>query len=297
MASKGCIWGWLIGVFALLVLFLIAVVTIQSILGQDMSFPSYGARVGLVRVEGAIYDSRQVIEDLESMASDSGIRAIVLRVDSPGGGAAAAQEISEYVRDVRELGVPIVASMGSIAASGGYYIACAADTILANPGTLTGSIGVIMSFSNFEELFGKIGMDFDVVKSGQFKDIGSWSREMTAEERALLQGTIDDIHSQFVEAVAAGRGMAFEDVAALADGRILSGRQALAAGLVDSLGTLEDAIHLAAWMGGIEGTPRVEEPVRRQRLTIWDVLSGTASNILEPMAAQHGAHYIYRPSK
>jgi protease-4 len=136
-----------------------------------------------------------------------------------------------------------------------------------------------------------------VVKSGQFKDIGSWSREMTAEERALLQGTIDDIHSQFVEAVAEERGMAFEDVAAVADGRIFSGRQALAAGLVDSLGTLEDAIHLAAWMGGIEGTPRVDEPVRRQRLTIWDVLSGTASDMLEPMAAQHGAHYIYRPSK
>ncbi len=297
MANKGCIWGWLIGVFALLVLFLVAIVAIQSVLGQTVSFPSYGARVGLVRVEGAIYDSRQVIEDLESMASDPGIRAIVLRVDSPGGGAAAAQEIYEYVRDVRELGVPVVASMGSIAASGGYYIACTADTILANPGTLTGSIGVIMSFTNFEELFGKIGLDFDVVKSGQFKDIGSWSREMTAEERALLQGTIDDIHSQFVEAVATERGMAFEDVAALADGRIFSGRQALAAGLVDSLGTLEDAIHLAAWMGGIEGTPRVDEPVRRQRLTIWDLLSGTASDILEPMAAQHGAHYIYRPSK
>ena len=297
MTRKGCIWGWLIGVLALLVIFLVTIVAIESLLGQRLSFPSYGARVGLLRVEGGIYDSRQIIADLQDMTEDPGIRAIVLRVDSPGGGAAASQEIYDYIRSVQEQGMPLVVSMGSVAASGGYYIACTADTIFANPGTLTGSIGVVMSFTNLEELFGKLGMDFEVIKSGRFKDTGSWSRQMTGEERALLQGTIDDIHAQFVEAVAEGRGMEYDAVAALADGRIFSGRQALEAGLVDRLGNLEDAVAVAALMGGIEGEPRVQEPVRRERLTIWGLLTGTASDLLRPEASSVGAHYIYRPSK
>ena len=297
MTRKGCIWGWLIGVLALLVIFLVTMVAIESLLGQHLSFPTYGARVGLVRVEGGIYDSRQVIKDLESMVENPGIEAIVLRVDSPGGGAAASQEIFECIRGIQEEGVPLVVSMGSVAASGGYYIACTADTIFANPGTLTGSIGVVMSFTNLEELFGKIGLDFEVIKSGRFKDTGSWSRQMTDAERALLQETIDDIHAQFVEAVAEGRGMEYDAVAVLADGRIFSGRQALEAGLVDRLGTLEDAVAVAARMGGIEGEPRVQEPVRRERLTLWDLLSGTASNLLRPEGSSVGAHYIYRPSK
>ena len=297
MTRKGCIWGWLIGVLGLLVIFLVTIVAIESLLGQQLSFPSYGARVGLVRVEGGIYDSRQIIDDLERMAEDPGIRAIVLRVESPGGGAAASQEIYDCIRGVQEQGVPLVVSMGSVAASGGYYIACTADTIFANPGTLTGSIGVVMSFTNLEELFGKIGLDFEVIKSGRFKDTGSWSRQMTDDERALLQGTIDDIHAQFVEAVVEGRGMEYDAVAALADGRIFSGRQALEAGLVDRLGSLEDAVEVAALMGGIEGEPNEQEPVRRERLTLWQLLSGTASNLLRPEASSVGAHYIYRPSK
>ena len=297
MTRKGCIWGWLIGVLALLVIFLVTIVAIESLLGQRLSFPTYGARVGLIRVEGGIYDSRQIIADLEHMTEDPGIQAIVLRVDSPGGGAAASQEIYDHIRGVQEQGMPLVVSMGSVAASGGYYIACTADTIFANPGTLTGSIGVVMSFTNLEELFGKLGMDFEVIKSGKFKDTGSWSRQMTDEERALLQGTIDDIHAQFVEAVAEGRGMEYDVVAALADGRIFSGRQALEAGLVDRLGSLADAVEVAARMGGIEGEPRVQEPVRRERLTLWDLLTGTATNLLRPEASSVGAHYIYRPSK
>ena len=297
MTRKGCIWGWLIGVLALLVIFLVTIVAIESLLGQRLSFPTYGARVGLIRVEGGIYDSRQIIADLEHMTEDAGIRAIVLRVDSPGGGAAASQEIYDHIRGMQEQGMPLVVSMGSVAASGGYYIACTADTIFANPGTLTGSIGVVMSFTNLEELFGKLGMDFEVIKSGKFKDTGSWSRQMTGEERALLQRTIDDIHAQFVEAVAEGRGMEYEAVAALADGRIFSGRQALEAGLVDRLGSLADAVEVAARMGGIEGEPRLQEPVRRERLTLWDLLTGTATNLLRPEASSVGAHYIYRPSK
>jgi protease-4 len=297
MTRRGCIWGWLIGAAAILVIFLVTMVVIESLLGQRLSFPSYGARVGLVRLEGSIYDSRRVIEDIEWLAYDLKLPAIVLRVDSPGGGAAASQEIHECVRNVQADGIPIVVSMGSVAASGGYYVACSADTIIANPGTLTGSIGVIMSFTNLEELFGKIGMDFDVIKSGRYKDTGSWSREMTDDERALLQATIDDIHSQFVEAVAEGRGMEVDDVVKLADGRIFSGRQALEAGLVDALGTLDDAVLVAGRLGGIEGKPKVQEPVRHERLTLLELLTGAASSIVPPEAERMGAHYIYRPSK
>jgi protease-4 len=297
MTKKGCIWGWLIGVLALLVIFLVTIVVIESLLGQHLSFPSYGARVGLVRVEGGIYDARSFMEDAEQLVGDPGIRSLVLRIESPGGGVAASQEIFEYIREVQDAGMPLVVSMGSIAASGGYYIGCSADTIVANPGTLTGSIGVIMSFTNLEELFGKIGMDFEVIKSGAYKDVGSWSRQMTDEERALLQETIDDIHEQFVEAVAEGRGMELDEVRALADGRVFSGRQALEAGLVDRLGTLDDAVAVAARMGGIEGEPRIQEPVRRQPLTLWELLSGAAARVLPPEASRMGAHYIYRPSK
>jgi protease IV len=297
MTRKGCIWGWLAGAFAVLVVFLVTIAAIESLLGQRVAFPSYGARVGLVRIEGAVYDSRNIIADLESLADDPGVKALVLRIDSPGGGAAAAQEIYDYLQGIKAEGMPIVTSMGSLAASGGYYVACTADTIVANPATLTGSIGVIMSFMDVEKLLDKVGMQFNVVKSGKYKDIGSWSREMTPAERALLQSTVDDIHAQFIEAVAASRGMTVEAVTEIADGRIFSGRQALDAGLVDRLGTLEDAVAVAGRMGGIHGTPRTQEPVRRQHLTIWDILSNAASDVLAPDTGFTGAHYVYRPPK
>lgn len=296
MTRRTIVWAWLIGVVALLVIFLMTLVAIESILGRHVSLPSYGQHVGLVTVAGPMYDAEPVIEDLRAMES-TGVSALVLRIDSPGGGVAAAQEIHDYVTRIKETGIPIVVSMGAIAASGGYYIACPADSIIANPGTLTGSIGVIMSFSNLEELFGKIGLSFEVVKSGEFKDTGSWSRTMTDEERALLQETIDDIHAQFVETVASSRGMPADEVAALADGRIFSGRQAVDVGLVDGLGTLEDAIATAGRMAGIRGEPRVQEPVRPRRLTLADLLTGAASRVLEPRTSSQGALYLYNPAK
>ncbi len=297
MTRKGCIWGWLAGIVAILVIFLITLITIESLLGQRISLPSYGARVGLVRIEGLIADARVVVDDLDTMADDPGIRAIVLRLDSPGGGVAASQEMYEKLVEIRDGGLPVVASMGSVAASGAYYVACPADSVLANPGTLTGSIGVIMSFTIMEELFEKIGLSFETIKSGEFKDTGTWSRTLTEKERELLQTTIDDIHDQFVETVALERDMSIDEVRAVADGRIMSGRQALAAGLVDGLGTLEDAIAVAGRMGGIEGAPRVQEPVRRRQLTLWDMLAGAASRALERPASNLGAQYLYRPGK
>lgn len=297
MVRKGCIWGWLIGVLALLVVFLVTVVTIESLLGQQVTFPAYGDRVGLVRIEGLLSDARDAVRDLKAMGEDAGVRAVVLRVDSPGGGVAVSQEIYDEVVRLRDSGKPVVVSMGSVAASGGYYVACPADSILANPGTITGSIGVIMEFAQLEELFSKIGVAYDVVKSGEFKDMGSWSRPLTEEERALLQTTVDDIHAQFVETIATEREMDPEAVRRLADGRILSGRQALEAGLIDRLGSLQVALAVAGRMGGIAGEPRVQEPARPVRLTLLDLLSGSISRALRPEASSFGAQYLYRPAK
>ncbi len=297
MTKKGCLWGWLAGTVGLLVIFLITMIMIESLLGQQMRFPTYGAHVGLVRIEGVISDSRDVITDLRSFADDGSTKAIVLRIDSPGGGVAASQEIYEEIIAIRDSGMPIVVSMGAMAASGGYYVACPADTIVANAGTLTGSIGVIMSFMNLEELFDKVGVDFEVVKSGAYKDLGSLNRQMTPEERELLQGTLDDIHLQFMEAVALERGLDMESVRRISDGRIFSGRQAHQAGLVDLLGTLEDAELVAARMGGIEGDPRVVEPVKPHRLTLADLVGRSVFGLLEPESIRGGAQYLFRPAK
>jgi protease-4 len=297
MANRGCLWGWIIGVAALLLIVLVTVITIESVLGERISFPMPGRHVGLVRVEGLLADPDPVIDDIDELSADPSMAALVLRIDSPGGGVAASQEIFARIAEVRDGGTPIIVSMGTVAASGGYYIACPADTIFANAGTLTGSIGVVLSFLNFEDLFGKIGVDLEVVKSGRYKDTGSWARSMTDDERALLQETIDDIHTQFVEVVTSERGLARADVEQLADGRILSGRQALEAGLVDTIGTLDDAIALAGRRAGIDGEPGVRTPVRPRRFTLFDLVGGGLASLVDEPAARAGAQYLWCPGK
>lgn len=216
--------------------------------------------VAIVRVEGPIMDSSQAVEELQAFAEDPIVKAIVVRIDSPGGGVAPSQEIYNAVRRVRkEHNKTVVASMGTVAASGGYYIAVATDRILANPGTLTGSIGVIMQMANFEELLEKIGVKSVVVKTGKFKDLGSPFRPMVEEERQLLEAVMHDTLSQFIEAVADGRSMDAAEVEQLADGRVFTGRQAKSVLLIDEIGDLHDAIKLAGELGGIEGTPRIVE--------------------------------------
>jgi protease-4 len=221
-------------------------------------------RIALVRIEGVILDSQTTVGELKRFGENPSIKAIVLRIDSPGGGVVPSQEIYDAVQRVRnKSNKAVIASMGTVAASGGYYIAAATDRILANPGTLTGSIGVIMEMANIEGLLKKIGVEGVVIKSGRYKDVGSPLRRMSDEEQALLQSVMDDVHKQFIEAVAAGRSLEVADVKALADGRIFTGRQAKDAKLVDELGNLEDAIQLAADISGIEGEPKVVEPHRR----------------------------------
>ncbi|MGZ3523895.1 MAG: signal peptide peptidase SppA, partial [Thermodesulfobacteriota bacterium] len=215
--------------------------------------------------------SSAVIEELQQYLADDGVKAIVLRVDSPGGGVGPAQEIHREIMRIRSTSKKkVVTSMGSVAASGGYYIACASDRIVANPGTITGSIGVIMQFSNLEELLKKIGVKGVVLKSGEHKDIGSPFREMTPEEKKIMQDVLDNVHEQFIQAVADGRKLDRSKVAQIADGRILTGEQAKNLGLVDQLGNLQDTIDITAKMVGIEGKPNILYPKRK--ISIWDLL-------------------------
>ncbi|MDH4163741.1 MAG: signal peptide peptidase SppA [Nitrospirota bacterium] len=214
-------------------------------------------RVALVKVEGMLVTSEQVVEEISEYSEDSSIKAIIVRVDSPGGGVVASQEIYNALLNARKEGKKVVISMGSVAASGGYYIAAAADKIVANPGTLTGSIGVKMEFANMEKLLEKIGVKGMVIKAGEYKDVGSPFRDMTEYEKKLLQWVIDDVHAQFIEAVAKGRNLPEADVRAIADGRIFTGRQALQLKLVDHLGDLDETIRVAAELAGIKGKPNV----------------------------------------
>jgi protease-4 len=287
---------WLVGCIVLVVGTL-ATVTLAflvvnlSLENEGLALGPLGKRVGLVEIVGDIESSESVVDQLEHMRLDSSVRAVVLRLDSPGGGVAASQEIYEAVRKVRDEGKPVIASMGGVAASGAYYIACAADSIVSNPGTLTGSIGVIMSFPNTEELFKKVGVRFEVVKTGKFKDIGSLSRAMTPDEKALLQGVLSNVYQQFVNAISDGRDMEKSDILPYADGRIFSGDQARDLGFVDRLGDLNDAIQLAGTMAGIKGRPVVVRKERR-RVSVLDLFQDKLR--LVPGLSETGPRLEYR---
>ncbi len=224
----------------------------------------------MVPIRGVITDSREVVEQLKKYRKDSRVKAIILRIESPGGGTAASQEIYREVQRT----VPkkkVVASMGNVAASGGYYVALAANKIVANPATLTGSIGVIMELSNIKELLHKIGVSREAVKSGPFKDIGSPVREMKPEERRLLEEVIKNVHQQFVEVVVKGRRLSREQVEKIADGRIFTGEQARDLGLVDELGSFEDAVELTKKMVGLSGEVKLIFP-EKKRFSVWDLI-------------------------
>ncbi|HET9531772.1 MAG TPA: signal peptide peptidase SppA [Blastocatellia bacterium] len=237
-----------------------------------------GDRVAVVYIEGVIFDSKTVNEQLKMYADDSRVRAILLRIDSPGGGVAASQEIHDQVKWLRdEKKKKIVVSMGSVAASGGYYIACAADHIVANPGSITGSIGVIAEYVNYGNLLKWAQLGTEVIKSGEFKDTGSPTRELTPKEREYLQGIINQLYGQFVNAVVEGRSdrLTRERVLQLADGRVYTGEEALKEKLIDELGNYEAALKTAARLAGIEGEPYVVTPPKPRRGSILDLLTKT----------------------
>jgi protease-4 len=255
-----------LGVTALVFAGCFAVVLGILVFGEP-GVPSLGGgRVALVEIEGLIADSDRLVRELNRHGEDPSIRAVVVRIQSPGGVVGPTQEIHDAIQRLHKQGTPVVASMGSVAASGGYYLAAAATRIVANPGTLTGSIGVILQLAEVEGLLRKVGVRYEVVKAGRMKDVPSFARPMTVEERAVVQAVLDDMHDQFISAIAAGRHMPKDRVRALADGRLYSGRMAQQLGLVDALGGLDEAIRLAGELGGIQGKPHVVRPRRPWRL-------------------------------
>jgi protease-4 len=231
---------------------------------------AFGPRVAVVELEGIILDVDDILRDLKSHRDNPLVRAVVVRINSPGGVVAPTQELYRSLQQLRQAGKPVVASLGAVAASGGYYVAVAADSIYANPGTLTGSIGVVMQMANVETLMKKVGVEYIVVKAGQFKDIGNFSRPMTPDERRVLQTLLDDVHRQFIDAVAEGRKLDRRRVVQFADGRVFSGAQAKSLAMIDELGGLEEAVNRAAKLAGLDVPPRVVLP--RRRFSVMDLL-------------------------
>lgn len=274
----------LVGGSAFLV-FLVAVFAAVFFAARDEGgFFLAGDRVGLITVEGLILNAGPTVADLERFAKDPGIRAIVLRLESPGGAVAPSQEIYSAVRRLRqETKKPVWSSIGVVGASGAYYIACATDRIYANPGSITGSIGVIAEWYNYGELLKWAKMKDVVFKAGKLKDAGSPTREMSPEESAYLQKMVDELHGQFVAAVAEGRKMKPERIWPLADGRAFTGQQALKLGMIDGVADQQQVIREAAKSAGIRGEPRVVTPPRERRSLLETLLDG-ATNLLPPGA-------------
>ena len=239
---------------------------------SEYDLSGHGAKVAVVNLTGTIISSREIVSTLQTLAKNKSVKAILLRVDSPGGGVAASQEIFEEVESIRDSVKPIVVSMGSLAASGGYYVSCGATRIVANPGTITGSIGVIAMFPNYAKLMGKLGLQMDVIKSGKYKDSGSPFRQMTEQDKKYFQGVVEDSYDQFLNAVAKERKLPIDKLKKFADGRVFTGAQALKLGLVDTLGSFEDAIKIAAKLGGIKGEPVVVEAKKPR--TLADLIFG-----------------------
>lgn len=255
-----------------------AAIIIGLAIGFGMKSMSYSGNIGVIEIENVITSSKHLVKDLKKFGEDPSIKAVLIRVDSPGGGVAASQEIYEQVRKVKAK-KKVVVSMGAVAASGGYYVSLPADIIVANPGTITGSIGVIMEFPVFKDLLDKIGIEFEVIKSREHKDIGSPFRKMSKKEKGLLRDVVMDVYEQFVEATAQARDLSEDSVLKFADGRILTGRQAKEAGLVDTLGSFDDAVEIAGDLVGIEKPLLIYPP---KLMSFIDFFTQPAERLLMP---------------
>jgi protease IV len=274
----------------------ILLVAISSTLLPN-SWKSPSGEIALIHVNGMLMDSRDIVRQLSGYRHDPQVRGIILRIDSPGGAVAPAQEIFSEIMKLRADHKTVYASMGTVAASGGYYIACAADYVLANPGTLTGSISAVMAFNNIEELTKKVGVKPNIIKSGKFKDVGSPLRTMTPEEQKLLQDVVDDVHEQFVQAIARGRNLPLAEVHKIADGRIMTGKQALKHKLIDEVGGLEKTIDLLGKKIGIVGRPKVIEQEEKAPFLDWllqgSLFSGLSQTLMP--SPQPLLQYVWFP--
>ena len=280
-------------ILGIAVLFLGTLMTIVLTFFGPSSKLSFGQKIGVIPIEGPILESQSIVSQMVKFKKNKAIKAIILRIDSPGGGVGPSQEIYREVRRTIKT-KRVIVSMGSLAASGGYYVAAGANKIVASPGTITGSIGVIMQFVQLKELLKKIGISMEVLKSGEFKDIGSPHREMSDEEKELIQELIVDIQDQFVEAVAEGRNLPVETVREIADGRVFSGAKAKELGLVDLLGNFQDAVDLAKKETGIEGEVELIYP-KRIGPSIWDLILRDATKaVYESAIKALKTHIEYR---
>jgi len=271
-------------------------VTLGSALLPDR-WKSASGEIALVHVNGMLMDSRDIVRQLSDYRHDPQVRGIILRIDSPGGAVAPAQEIYSEIMKLRADHKTVYASMGTVAASGGYYIACAADYVLASPGTLTGSISAVMAFNNIEELTKKVGVKPNIIKSGKFKDVGSPLRAMTPEEQNLLQDVVDDVHEQFVQAIATGRDLPLAEVQKIADGRIMTGQQALKLNLIDEVGGLEKTIELLAKKLGVAGRPKVIEQKDKTPFLDWLLQGSLSSGLAQTLmpSPQPRLQYVWFP--
>jgi protease-4 len=278
---------WFLGILAVLVIigggFTLFAVSLTSFGSRatETYVSGSGDKIAVVELMGVIASSEDFVRQVKKYREDRSIKALLIRIDSPGGGVVPSQEMYEELKKTREAGKPIVVSMGSLAASGGYYVACGASRLVANRGTLTGSIGVISEFLQFREAMDKLGIDVKTVKSGKLKDAGSPTRKMTEDDQRYFQNLIDNVHRQFIGVVEDERGLDSATAVALADGRVFTGEQAVGEGLVDTIGTYEDAISIAADLAGISGSPSLVR--ERKKVSFWNNMFGDVGEAVKDL--------------
>ncbi len=290
-----------LGKFFKYIFFLIVVTASVYILGHVASYMGKsiplvgGARIGVVRVSGVIVSSSEMIRQLRELENDPSIKVILLRINSPGGAVVPSQDVYEEIEKIRAKGKPVIASIGTLGASGAYYIASATDYIMASPGSLTGSIGVIMELAEFKDLLDKLGIKSEVLKAGAMKDAGSPFRPMTATEQQYMQTLLSNIHAQFINDVAKGRKIPVETLRPLADGRVFTGEMALDNHLVDSLGDFQDAIEKAKKMAHLSGTVELKE--FRKKTFLDSVLSSKVSSYIAGVSGRSGGFWAIMPGR
>lgn len=298
--KRSTLFLWIIGgggVFIFISLCLLALIFYVSS-GNSSGLSFSGKQIASLDLEGTIVDSRDFVDQLKEFGKRPGVRSVVIRINSPGGGVAASQEIYEAIlRFRKETGKKVIVSMASVAASGGYYVACAADTIYANPGSVTGSIGVILDWYNYGDLLEWAKLKNIVIKTGPFKDAGSSTRPLTEKEREYFQSLVNSMYDQFITAVATNRNMEDEAVRQIADGRVFTGQDAFEIGLVDEIGTYQDAIDAAALAAGIEGEPSIVRPSKR-KVSLLDILLGDVKSAFLQNSDRSESHirfeYLWR---
>ncbi len=292
-------WGIFISLIVIAIVFLgisfLYLAKIASV--SDRYYEQTGGgsgKVAVVNLDFTIFSSESIVRQFNKFRDDKSIKAIILKVNTPGGGVAASQEIYEIIRKTRDKGKPVIVSISSLGASGGYYAACGGSIIIADPGSLVGSIGVIMNLMNFKELAEKIGVSETIIKSGELKDAGNPFREINEKDREYFQDIVNDSYDQFLEVVSRERKMDKEKLKEYANGRVFTGRQAKDIGLIDSLGTFEDAVRIAAGMGGIEGEPTLVR--ERERLSLTErILDGFSNNELKSIKEELKNEFMNQP--